>query len=206
MKGTLDKYPTEDTSTTSADIPDPETTIFHVTVKPLFSKKATPETLRIAAIGGITVEQPDGRGAEEVGVTLYAGDTGNHTPLLERAGKKSSVIDMPEATGCTEATMSIAAEPGNGEYPDFSEAVIGAKMSEIAGEDLATLEQREQAVKRFLQAIGEVAASSLLLTELDVDLDVDKGFVITFKPGERKEPSGDFYPTITADSPDSSAE
>ena len=75
-------------------------------------------------------------------------------------------------------------------------------MSKIVGEDLATLKQREQAVKRFLQAIGEVAASSLLLTELDVD----KGFVITFKPGDRKEPSGDFYPTITADNPDSSAE
>lgn len=206
MNNTLDKHPAENPSTTPADIPDPETTIFHVTVKPLFSKEATPETLRIAAIGGITVEQPDGRGAEEVGVTLYAGDTGNHEPLFKRAGKKSFVIDMPEITGCTEATMSITAESGNEESPDISYAIIGAKMSKIVGEDLATLKQREQAVKRFLQAIGEVAASSLLLTELDIDLDVDKGFVITFKPGDRKEPSGDFYPTITADSPDSSAE
>lgn len=203
MNNTLDKHSAKNPSTTPADIPDPETTIFHVTVKPLFSKEATPETLRIAAIGDITVEQPDGRGAEEVEVTLYAGDTGNHTPLLERAGKKSSVIDMPEATGCTEATMSIAAEPGNGEYPDFGEAVIGAKMSEIAGEDLATLEQREQAVKDFLQALGEVATCALLLKNFS---ELSKGFVATFEPGDRKEPSGNFYSTITADSPDSSAQ
>ena len=203
MNNTLDKHPAENPSTTPADIPDPETTIFHVTVKPLFSKKATPETLRIAAIGDITVKQTDGRGAEEVEVTLYAGDTGNHEPLFKRAGKKSSVIDMPETTGCTEATMSITAESGNEESPDISYAIIGAKMSKIVGEDLATLKQREQAVKDFLQALGEVATCALLLKNFS---ELSKGFVATFKPGDRKEPSGDFYSTITADSPDSSAE
>ena len=113
----------------------------------------------------------------------------------------SPVIDMPEATGCTKATVSITAEPGDGEYQNFSEAIIGAKMLKMAGGDPATLEEQEQNVQKLLEAVGKVAARASLFTELK-----NEGFVITFMPGDQKEPSGDFYLTVTADSPDTADE
>ena len=113
----------------------------------------------------------------------------------------SPVIDMPEATGCTKATVSITAEPGDGECQDFSEAIIGAKMLKMTGGDPATLEEQEQNVQKLLEAVGRVAARASLLPELK-----NEGFVITFRPGDKKEPSGDFYLTVTADSPDTADE
>ena len=134
-----------------------------------------------------------------VGVTLLAGDTGNHQPLLDRAGKKSSIFDMSEATGCTSASMSVTAEPGDAEYPDFSEVVTGVEIPGVAGENPAELAERKQAVENFMRAVGEVAARGLLgpFSELR------RGFTLTVKPGET---GGDSYQTITVDSPDTADE
>ena len=200
MNNTPDTYPAKDLLTTPADIIDPETTTFCVAITPLF--ESTLGTMRIGAVGDITVERPGGEDEEaRVNVDLYIGDTSNHTPLLKRAGMSSPVIDMPEATGCTKATVSITAEPGDGEYQNFSEAIIGAKMLKMAGGDPATLEEQEQNVQKLLEAVGKVAARASLFTELK-----NGGFVITFMPGDQKEPSGDFYLTVTADSPDTADE
>lgn len=200
MNNTPDTYPAKDLLTTPADIIDPETTTFCVAITPLF--ESTLGTMRIGAVGDITVERLGGEDEEtRVNVDLYIGDTSNHTPLLKRAGMSSPVIDMPEATGCTKATVSITAEPGDGEYQNFSEAIIGAKMLKMAGGDPATLEEQEQNVQKLLEAVGKVAARASLFTELK-----NEGFVITFMPGDQKEPSGDFYLTVTADSPDTADE
>lgn len=205
MNNTPDTYPAKDLLTTPADIIDPETTTFCVAITPLFNE-STLGTMRIGAVGDITVERPDGEDKEtKVNVDLYIGDTSNHTPLLKRAGMSSPVIDMPEATGCAKATVSITAEPGNGECQDFSEAIIGAKMLKMTGGDPAALEEQEQNVQKFLEAVGRVAArASLLPPELE-ELK-NEGFVITFRPGDKQEPNGDFYLTVTADSPDTADE
>ena len=207
MNNTPDTDPAKDLLTTPADIIDPETTTFCVAITPLFestlgTNESTLGTMRIGAVGDITVERPGGEDEEaRVNVDLYIGGTSNHTPLLKRAGMSSPVIDMPEATGCTKATVSITAEPGDGEYQNFSEAIIGAKMLKMAGGDPATLEEQEQNVQKLLEAVGKVAARASLFTELK-----NEGFVITFMPGDQKEPSGDFYLTVTADSPDTADE
>ena len=202
MNNTPDKYPAKDLPTTPADIIDPETTTFCVAIIPLFNNESTLGTMRIGAVGDITVERPGGEDEEtKVNVDLYIGDTSNHTPLLKRAGMSSPVIDMPEDTGCTKATVSITAEPGGEECQNFSEAIIGAKMLEITGGDPAALEEQEQNVQKLLEAVGKVAARASLFTELK-----NEGFVITFMPGDQKEPSGVFYLTVTADSPDTADE
>jgi len=215
MSNTPDTYPAKDLPTTPADIIDPETTTFCVAIIPLFNdstldtNESTLGTMRIGAVGDITVERPDGEDKEtKVNVDLYIGDTSNHTPLLKRAGMSSPVIDMPEDTGCTEATVSITAEPGARESQNFSEAIIGAKMLEITGGDPAALEEQEQNVQKFLEAVGRVTArASLLPLESEEPKEPkNEGSVITFMPGDQEEPSGVFYLTVTADSPDTADE
>lgn len=208
MNNTPDKYPAKDLPTTPADIIDPETTTFCVAIIPLFNE-STLGTMRIGAVGDITVERPGGEDEEtKVNVDLYIGDTSNHTPLLKRAGMSSPVIDMPEDTGCTKATVSITAEPGGEECQNFSEAIIGAKMLEITEGDPAALEEQERNVQKFLEAVGRVTAraSLLPLEPEEPEEPKNEGSVITFRPGDKKEPSGDFYLTVTADSPDTADE
>lgn len=181
------------------DIIDPESTTFVVTVKPFFSEKATEDSMRIGSVDDIQVLPQDDKDTtnEEtiVEVTLLAGDTGNHQPLLDRAGKKSSIFDMSEATGCTSASMSVTAEPGDAEYPNFSEVITGVEIPGVAGESPAELAEREQAAENFMRAVGEVVVRGLLgpFSELQ------RGFTLTVKPGETE---GDSYQTITVDSPD----
>ena len=215
MNNTPDTYPAKDLLTTPADIIDPETTTFCVAIIPLFNdstldtNESTLGTMRIGAVGDITVERPGGEDEEtKVNVDLYIGDTSNHTPLLKRAGMSSPVIDMPEDTGCTEATVSITAEPGARESQNFSEAIIGAKMLKMAGGDPATLEEQEQNVQKLLEAVGRVTArASLLPLESEEPKEPkNEGSVITFMPGDQEEPSGVFYLTVTADSPDTADE
>ena len=184
------------------DTIDPKNATFVVTVKPLFSKKATEYSMRIGSVDDIQVLPQDDKDTtrEEtmVGVTLLAGDTGNHQPLLDRAGKKSSVFDMSKATGCTRASMSVTAEPGDAEYPNFSEVITGVEIPGVADEDPVKLEERKQAVENFMRAVGQVAARGLLgpFTELQ------EGFTLTVKPGKTHRPEGEFHDTITVDSPD----
>lgn len=184
------------------DTIDPENTTFEVTIKPFFSKKATKYSMRIGSVDDIQVLPQHGENttSEEtiVGVTLIAGDTGNHQPLLDRAGKKSSIFDMPEATGCTSVSISVTAELGDAEYPNFSQVITGVEIPGVAGENPAELAEREQAVKNFMRAVGEVAARGLLGTFSELQ----KGFTLTVKPGETRIPEGDSYQTITVNSPD----
>ncbi len=189
--------------TPSIDTIDPKKTTFRITVKPFFSEKATEYSMRIGSVDDIQVLPQDDKDTtrEEtmVGVTLLAGDTGNHQPLLDRAGKKSSIFDMSEATGCTSASMSVTAEPGDAEYPDFSEVITGVEIPGVAGESPAELAEREQAAENFMRAVGEVAAYGLLgpFSELQ------EGFTLTVKPAEiDKTKKGKSYQTITVDSPD----
>ena len=184
------------------DTIDPKHTIFEVTVKSFFSKKADEYSMRIGSVDDIQVlpQHDENTTSEEtiVGVTLIAGDTGNHQPLLDRAGKKSSIFDMPKATGCTSASMSVTAEPGD-EYPNFSEVITGVEIPGVAGESPAELAEREQAAENFMRAVGEVAAYGLLgpFSELQ------EGFTLTVKPAEiDKTKKGKSYQTITVDSPD----
>lgn len=183
------------------DTIDPKHTIFEVTVKSFFSKKADEYSMRIGSVDDIQVlpQHDENTTSEEtiVGVTLIAGDTGNHQPLLDRAGKKSSIFDMPKATGCTSASMSVTAEPGD-EYPNFSEVITGVEIPGVAGESPAELAEREQAAENFMRAVGEVAAYGLLgpFSELQ------EGFTLTVKPDETHRPEGEFHDTITVDSPD----
>lgn len=194
---------TEPEQTPPIDTIDPKNATFVVTVKPFFSEKATEYSMRIGSVNDIQVLPQNNKNttSEEtmVGVTLLAGDTGNHQPLLDRAGKKSSIFDMSEATGCTSASMSVTAEPGDAEYPDFSEVVTGVEIPGVAGENPAELAERKQAVENFMRAVGEVAARGLLgpFSELR------RGFTLTVKPGET---GGDSYQTITVDSPDTADE
>ena len=197
---------TEPDQTPPIDTIDPKNATFVVTVKPLFSKKATEYSMRIGSVDDIQVLPQDDKDTtrEEtmVGVTLLAGDTGNHQPLLDRAGKKSSVFDMSKATGCTRASMSVTAEPGDAEYPNFSEVITGVEIPGVADEDPVKLEERKQAVENFMRAVGEVAARGLLgpFPELQ------EGFTLTVKPGETHRPEGEFHDTITVDSPDTADE
>ena len=197
---------TEPDQTPPIDTIDPKNATFVVTVKPLFSKKATEYSMRIGSVDDIQVLPQDDKDTtrEEtmVGVTLLAGDTGNHQPLLDRAGKKSSVFDMSKATGCTRASMSVTAEPGDAEYPNFSEVITGVEIPGVADEDPVKLEERKQAVENFMRAVGEVAARGLLgpFTELQ------EGFTLTVKPGKTHRPEGEFHDTITVDSPDTADE
>lgn len=184
------------------DTIDPKNATFVVTVKPFFSKKATEYSMRIGSVDDIQVLPQDDKDTtrEEtiVGVTLIAGDTGNHQPLLDRAGKKSSIFDMSKATGCTSASMSVTAEPGDAEYPNFSEVITGVEIPGVIDEDPVKLEERKQAAEEFMRAIGKIAACGLLgpFSELQ------GGFTLTVKPGEMNRPEGEFHETITVDSPD----
>lgn len=184
------------------DTIDPKKTTFRINVKPFFSEKATEYSMRIGSVGDIQVLPQDDKNATSektiVGVTLLAGDTGNHQPLLDRAGKKSSIFDMSEATGCTSASMSVTAEPGDAKYPNFSEVITGVEIPGVADENPVELAERKQAVENFMRAVGEVAARGLLgpFPELQ------EGFTLTVKPGETHRPEGEFHDTITVDSPD----
>ena len=95
---------TEPDQTPPIDTIDPKNATFEVTVKSFFSKKADEYSMRIGSVDDIQVlPQNDKNTTSEetiVEVTLIAGDTGNHQPLLDRAGKKSSIFDMSKATGC----------------------------------------------------------------------------------------------------------
>lgn len=194
---------TEPKQPSRIDAIDPKHTTFEVTVKSFFSKKADEYSMRIGSVDDIQVlPQHDKNTTSEetiVEVTLIAGDTGNHQPLLDRAGKKSSIFDMPKATGCTSASMSVTAEPGDAEYPNFSEVITGVEIPGVAGESPAELAEREQAAENFMRAVGEVAAYGLLgpFSELQ------EGFTLTVKPAEiDKTKKGKSYQTITVDSPD----
>ena len=154
------------------------------------------------------------RGETTVRVTLLVGDTGYHESLITRANqedssernsskKDSSIIDMPEETGCTKASISITAEPGNDQRSNFSEVVVGAEMLKTdSAESDKDFQEQKEAIKKLMRAVGQAAAQVALGSLSDL---LKGGIVFIVEPGKGKEPSGDFYPIITVDNSDSSA-
>ena len=190
-----------------------------IDTKPYFSEETRPNSMRVGFVRSIELAYPDSndkkRGETTVRVTLLVGDTGYHESLITRANqedssernsseKDSSIIDMPEGTGCTKASISITAEPGNSQYPDFSEVVVGAEMlkTDKAESDKDSQEQKE-AIEKLMRAVGQAAAQAALGQLSDL---LKGGIVFIVEPGKGEDPSGNFYPIITVDNPDSSTE
>lgn len=191
------------------EIVDPDESKVIINAEPHFSARMTPDSMRVGSVTDVKLTQPDGddkeRGESIVRVTLLVGDTGYHESLLKRAGRgDSSIIDMPEDTGCTTASISITAEPGNGQCSNFSEVVVGAEMLKASGaESDKDLQEQKEAIEKLMRAVGQAAAQAMLGPLSDL---LKGGSVFIVEPGKGEEPSGDFYPVITVDNPDSSAE
>ena len=198
---------------------DPDEAKVVIDTKPYFSEETRPNSMRVGFVRSIELAYPDSndkkRGETTVRVTLLVGDTGYHESLITRANqedssernsseKDSSIIDMPEGTGCTKASISITAEPGNDPRSNFSEVVVGAEMlkTDSAESDKDSQEQKE-AIEKLMRAVGQAAAQAALGQLSDL---LKGGIVFIVEPGKGKEPSGNFYPIITVDNPDSSAE
>ena len=198
---------------------DPDEAKVIIDTKPYFSEETRPNSMRVGFVRSIELAYPDSndkkRGETTVRVTLLVGDTGYHESLITRANqedssernsseKDSSIIDMPEGTGCTKASISITAEPGNDPRSNFSEVVVGAEMlkTDSAESDKDSQEQKE-AIEKLMRAVGQAAAQAALGQLSDL---LKGGIVFIVEPGKGEDPSGNFYPIITVNNSDSSAE
>ena len=197
---------------------DPDEAKVIIDTKPYFSEETRPNSMRVGFVRSIELAYPDSndkkRGETTVRVTLLVGDTGYHESLITRANqedssernsskKDSSIIDMPEETGCTKASISITAEPGNDQRSNFSEVVVGAEMLKTdSAESDKDFQEQKEAIKKLMRAVGQAAAQVALGSLSDL---LKGGIVFIVEPGKGKEPSGDFYPIITVDNSDSSA-
>jgi hypothetical protein len=198
---------------------DPDKAKVVIDTKPYFSKETKPNSMRVGFVRSIELAYPDSndkkRGETTVRVTLLVGDTGYHESLITRANqedssernsseKDSSIIDMPEGTGCTKASISITAEPGNDPRSNFSEVVVGAEMLKTdSAESDKDFQEQKEAIEKLMRAVGQAAAQVALGSLSDL---LKGGIVFIVEPGKGEEPSGNFYPIITVDNPDSSAE
>ena len=132
------------------------------------------------------------RGETTVRVTLLVGDTGYYESLITRANqedssernsseKDSSIIDMPEETGCTKAGISITAEPGNDPRSNFSEVVVGAEMLKTdSAESDKDFQEQKEAIKKLMRAVGQAAAQVVLGSLSDL---LKGGIVFIVEPG-----------------------
>ena len=198
---------------------DPDEAKVVIDTKPYFSEETRPNSMRVGFVRSIELAYPDSndkkRGETTVRVTLLVGDTGYHESLITRANqedssernsseKDSSIIDMPEGTGCTKASISITAEPGNDPRSNFSEVVVGAEMLKTdSAESDKDFQEQKEAIEKLMRAVGQAAAQAALGSLSDL---LKGGIVFIVEPGKGEEPSGNFYPIITVDNPDSSAE
>lgn len=201
------------------EIVDPYESRVIIDAEPYFSEETTPDSMRVGFVRSIELAYPDSndkkRGETTVRVTLLVGDTGYHESLIKRANQEdssernsseedSSIIDMPEGTGCTTASISIAAEPGNDPRSNFSEVVVGAEMLKTdSAESDKDFQEQKEAIEKLMRAVGQAAAQAALVSLSDL---LKGGIVFIVEPGKGEEPSGNFYPIITVDNPDSSAE
>ena len=201
------------------EIVDPDKTKLIINARPYFSEETTPDAMRVGFVRRIELVYPDSndkkRGETTVRVTLLVGDTGYHESLIKRANQEdssernspeedSSIIDMPEGTGCTTASISITAEPGNDPRSNFSEVVVGAEMLKTdSAESDKDFQEQKEAIEKLMRAVGQAAAQAALGSLSDL---LKGGIVFIVEPGKGEEPSGNFYPIITVDNPDSSAE
>lgn len=199
----------EPEQTPSTDIIDPDNTTIAVTIDSLFDPETPEKSMRVGLIESIQVLPQNNKSAISkepmIGVKLYTGDTGSHTPLRQRAGIETSVFDMPEATGCTKASISVTAEPGDTEYPGISQLIAGVEIPRVVGEkpaEPAELAKRERNAENLMRRVGK-AASCILQRDLSDLQKEEEGRVIIIESGEPEpEPDGDFYETITVGSPD----
>ena len=198
---------------------DPDEAKVVIDTKPYFSEETRPNSMRVGFVRSIELAYPDSndkkRGETTVRVTLLVGDTGYHESLIKRANQEdssernspeedSSIIDMPEGTGCTTASISITAEPGNDPRSNFSEVVVGAEMLKTdSAESDKDFQEQKEAIEKLMRAVGQAAAQAALGSLSDL---LKGGIVFIVEPGKGEEPSGNFYPIITVDNPDSSAE
>lgn len=201
------------------EIVDPDESKVIINAEPHFSARMTPDSMRVGFVRSIELAYPDSndkkRGETTVRVTLLVGDTGYHESLIKRANqedssernsseKDSSIIDMPEGTGCTTASISITAEPGNDPRSNFSEVVVGAEMLKTdSAESDKDFQEQKEAIEKLMRAVGQAAAQAALGSLSDL---LKGGIVFIVEPGKGEEPSGNFYPIITVDNSDSSAE
>lgn len=201
------------------EIVDPDESRVIIDAEPYFSEETTPDSMRVGFVRSIELVYPDSndkkRGETTVRVTLLVGDTGYHESLITRANqedssernsskKDSSIINMPEGTGCTKASISITAEPGNDPRSNFSEVVVGAEMLKTdSAESDKDFQEQKEAIEKLMRAVGQAAAQVALGSLSDL---LKGGIVFIVEPGKGKEPSGNFYPIITVDNSDSSAE
>ena len=191
------------------EIVDPDKTRFIIDAEPYFSEETTPDSMRVGSVTNVELTQPptaDNKkpGEATIRVTLLVGDTGYHKSLLKRAGRgDSSIIDMPEGTGCTTASISVTTEPGDDQYPDFRDVVAGAEIPKASSDELdEDFNKRRETVKSLMEAIGQAAAQLMLVSFSELS----KGIILIVEPEKRKKPNGDSHQTITINSPDSSAE
>ena len=198
---------------------DPDEAKVVIDTKPYFSEETRPNSMRVGFVRSIELAYPDSndkkRGETTVRVTLLVGGTGYHESLIKRANQEdssernsteedSSIIDMPEGTGCTTASISITAEPGNDPRSNFSEVVVGAEMLKTdSAESDKDFQEQKEAIEKLMIAVGQAAAQAALVSLSDL---LKGGIVFIVEPGKGEEPSGNFYPIITVDNPDSSAE
>lgn len=120
--------------------------------------------------------------------------------MRERAEVKSSTVDMPKETGCSEASISTTVAP---DCPDLNGVIIGAKASEAEDDPNAAIipESKREKVE-LLSDIGKavIKAMSESLSK------IQEGFTVVISLKELEEVAkGDYYENITVDDPDSSA-
>lgn len=174
---------------------------YEVTIKGFFGEDAEEDTFRVGYVTNVEfVGEVDSESGDVIKVNAIVGDTSTHKPLRERAEVKSSTVDMPKETGCSEASISTTVAP---DCPDLNGVIIGAKTSEIEDNPNAAIipESKREKVE-LLSDIGKavIKAMSESLSK------IQKGFTVVISLKELEEVAkGDYYENITVDDPDSSA-
>ena len=175
---------------------------YEVTITGFFGEDAEEDTFRVGSVTDVKFAgEADSESGDVIKVNAIVGDTSTHEPLRERAKVKSSTVDMPKETGCSEASISTTVAP---DCPDLNGVIIGAKASEAEDDPNAAIipESKREKVE-LLSDIGKavIEAMSRSLRELR------EGFTVVVSSKELKEVAeGDYYENITVDNPDSSAE
>ena len=178
---------------------------YEVTITGFFDEDAEEDTFRVGYVTNVKFAgEADGESGDVIKVNAIVGDTSTHEPLRERAEVKSSTVDMPKETGCSEASISTTVAPGGDDYPDLNGVIIGAKASEAEDDPNAAIipESKREKVE-LLSDIGKavIKAMSESLSK------IQEGFTVVISLKELEEVAkGDYYENITVDDSDSSAE
>ena len=130
---------------------------YEVTIKGFFGEDAEEDTFRVGSVTDVKFAgEADGESGDVIKVNAIVGDTSTHEPLRERAKVKSSTVDMPKETGCSEASISTTVAPGGDDYPDLNGVIIGAKASETEDDpNTATTSESKREEIKLLSDIGK---------------------------------------------------